>query len=80
VLIPKIDSFVAFCPCFAGLPPDMNPIYSKTQETAVSALLPVYGLHSGIETAYALILVSLFAVGSFAFQQFICWIGDRFTF
>jgi len=58
----------------------MNPIYSKTQETAVSALLPVYGLHSGIETAYALILVSLFAVGSFAFQQFICWIGDRFTF
>ncbi len=27
-------------------------------ETAVLALLPVYGLHSGIETAYALILVS----------------------
>ena len=27
-------------------------------ETAVMALLPVYGLHSGIETAYALILVS----------------------
>ena len=43
-------------------------------------MLPVYGLHSGIETAYALILVSLFAVASFAFQPFIGWIGDRFTF
>ena len=49
-------------------------------ETAVLALLPVYGLRSGLETAYALIFVSLFAVGSFACQPFIGWIGDRFRF
>jgi len=46
----------------------------------VLALLPVYGLHSGIETAYALILVSLFAIGSFACQPFIGWIADKVTF
>ena len=49
-------------------------------ETAVLALLPVYGLHSGIETARVLIFVSLFAVGSFAIQPFIGWIADKVTF
>ena len=54
--------------------------FSGFLETAVLALLPVYALHSGIETAYALILVSLFAVGSFACQPFIGWIADKVTF
>jgi MFS family permease len=49
-------------------------------ETTVLALLPVYGLHSGIETADVLILVSLFAVGSFVIQPFIGWIADKVTF
>jgi hypothetical protein len=49
-------------------------------ETAVLALLPVYGIHSGFETAYALVLVSLFAVGSFACQPFVGWIADKITF
>jgi MFS family permease len=49
-------------------------------ETAVLALLPIYGLHSGIETAYALILVSVFAVGGFVCQPFIGWIADKVTF
>jgi len=58
----------------------MNTLHSKAQETAVLALLPVYSLHSGIETAYALILVSLFAIDSFVCQPFIGWIADKVTF
>ncbi len=46
-------------------------------ETATLSLLPVYGLHNGFETSYALILVSLFAVGSFLFQPFIGWLADK---
>jgi MFS family permease len=49
-------------------------------ETAVLALLPIYGLHSGIETAYSLILVSIFAVGGFVCQPFIGWIADKVAF
>jgi len=45
--------------------------FSGFLETAVLALLPVYGLHNGIETAQTLILVSLFAVGSFVCQPFV---------
>ncbi len=54
--------------------------FSGFLETAVLALLPVYGLHSGIETAQALILVSIFAVGSFVCQPFIGWMSDKITF
>jgi len=54
--------------------------FSGFLETAVLALLPVYGLHNGIETAHVLIFVSLFAVGSFAIQPFIGWIADKVTF
>jgi MFS family permease len=54
--------------------------FSGFLETAVLALLPVYGLHSGFETSNALILVSLFAVGGFACQPFIGWIADKVTF
>ena len=54
--------------------------FSGFLETAVLALLPVYGLRSGIEPAYALILVSIFSVGSFVCQPFISWIADKVTF
>ena len=54
--------------------------FSGFLETAVLSLLPVYCLHSGIETADVLIFVSLFAVGSFAIQPFIGWIADKVTF
>jgi len=54
--------------------------FSGFLETAVLALLPIYGLHSGIQTAHVLILVSIFAVGSFAIQPFIGWIADKVTF
>lgn len=54
--------------------------FSGFLETAVLALLPVYGLHSGFETAAALVLVSLFAVGSFACQPLIGWIADKIRF
>jgi len=54
--------------------------FSGFLETAVLALLPVYGLHSGFETAYALVLVSFFAVGSFACQPIIGWIADKIPF
>ena len=54
--------------------------FSGFLETAVLALLPVYGLHSGIEIASALILVSLFAVGSFTCQPFIGWIAEKVSF
>jgi len=54
--------------------------FSGFLETAVLALLPVYAIHSGIETAYALVLVSLFAVGSFACQPIIGWIADKASF
>ncbi len=54
--------------------------FSGFLETAVLALLPVYGLHNGIKIATALMLVSLFAVGSFACQPFIGWVSDKFTF
>jgi MFS family permease len=54
--------------------------FSGFLETAVLALLPVYGLHSGVEAAYALMLVSLFAVGSFAVQPIIGWIADKVAF
>jgi len=46
-------------------------------ETATLSLLPIYGLHNGFETSYALILVSLFAVGSFLFQPLIGWLADK---
>ena len=46
-------------------------------ETATLSLLPVYGLHNGFETSYALMLVSLFAVGSFLFQPLIGWLADK---
>ena len=46
-------------------------------ETATLSLLPVYGLHNGLETSYAIILVSLFAVGGFLFQPLIGWIADK---
>ncbi|MCG6911580.1 MAG: MFS transporter [Deltaproteobacteria bacterium] len=49
-------------------------------ETEVLSLLPIYGLRSEIETAYALTLVSVFSVGSFACQPFIGWIADRAPF
>jgi MFS family permease len=54
--------------------------FSGFLETAVLALLPVYGLHSGFETADALVLVSLFAVGSFACQPLIGWVADKIRF
>jgi MFS family permease len=54
--------------------------FSGFLETAVLALLPVYGLHSGFEAANALILVSLFAIGSFTCQPFIGWIADKVAF
>jgi len=46
-------------------------------ETAALALLPLYGLHSGLDTARTLTLVSLFAVGSFLFQPLVGWAADR---
>ncbi|MEN8244466.1 MAG: MFS transporter [Thermodesulfobacteriota bacterium] len=49
-------------------------------ETAVLALLPVYGLRSGIATSGALILVSVFAVGSFVWQPFVGWVVDKVSF
>ena len=49
-------------------------------ETAVLALLPVYGIRSGIETAAALIMVSVFAVGSFVWQPFVGWVVDKVSF
>jgi len=49
-------------------------------ETAVLALLPVYGMRSGIETAAALTLVSVFAVGSFVWQPFVGWVVDKVSF
>jgi MFS family permease len=54
--------------------------FSGFLETAVLALLPIYGLHSGIDTAHVLVFVSLFAVGSFAAQPFIGWIADKVNF
>lgn len=49
-------------------------------ETAVLALLPVYGLRSGIATSGALILVSVFAVGSFVWQPVVGWVVDKVSF
>jgi MFS family permease len=49
-------------------------------ETGVLSLLPVYGMRIGLETAYALTLVSIFSVGSFVCQPFIGWIADRMSF
>jgi MFS family permease len=49
-------------------------------ETAILALLPIYGMRSGIETAAALILISVFAVGSFVWQPFVGWIVDKVAF
>ncbi len=54
--------------------------FSGFLETAVLALLPVYGIDSGFDTAYALVLVSLFAVGSFVCQPFIGWVADEIRF
>jgi MFS family permease len=54
--------------------------FSGFLETAVLALLPVYGLDSGFDTAYALVLVSLYAVGSFVCQPFIGWVADEIRF
>lgn len=54
--------------------------FSGFLETAVLALLPIYGLHSGIETEYALILVSLFAIGGFTVQPIIGWSADKIAF
>jgi MFS family permease len=54
--------------------------FSGFLETSVLALLPVYALHKGIETAYALVLVSIFAVGSFANQPIIGWIAEKITY
>ena len=49
-------------------------------ETAVLALLPVYGMRSGIATETALILVSVFAVGSFVCQPFVGWVVDKISY
>ena len=49
-------------------------------ETAVLALLPIYGMRSGIETAAALTMVSVFAVGSFVWQPFVGWVVDKVSF
>jgi len=54
--------------------------FSGFLETTVLSLLPVYGIRSGVETAYALMLVSFFAVGGFVCQPFIGWIADKVTF
>lgn len=49
-------------------------------ETAVLALLPIYGIRSDIEMAAALVMVSLFAVGSFVWQPIVGWVVDKVAF
>ncbi len=46
-------------------------------EVAIYSFLPLYGLHSGLDQAAALLMLTLFVAGSIVFQIPLGWLADR---